>query len=358
LAIDCNAHAYLFSDCENNCGLEIDGLIGEYGLEVYNRGITPTFTGAGQNRTVNYSVVDITLSLNMQKDHKIEKWKVSSIPSGSDHRNVTFGYRAGGLASKETKMGRNYHRADWVQFRTLVNTNKMQKIAKRETWTKLLIKEMTKQWYESVDKAVNKVCPLKKIRVKEEVDWSDKDCEVAQQRYRSKYKSAHQRGRPSPADLKELNIHNRDLKNCMKHAKKARFREYVREVDALPAIAKLPNILRAKPSSKLGLVKKPDGSLYTSPEESLATMVREHFPGSVVTDSHVYSPPRSTEIKVEPIPWITPDRIWAAINSFGPHQTCGPDKLKRVVLQHLRREAVEALSSIFTAVIELGYEPT
>jgi hypothetical protein len=73
LAIDCNAHSYLFSDCENNRGLEIDGLIAEYGLEVHNRGITPTFTGAGPNCTVNYSVVEITLSLNMPKDHKIEE---------------------------------------------------------------------------------------------------------------------------------------------------------------------------------------------------------------------------------------------------------------------------------------------
>jgi hypothetical protein len=51
MAIDCNAHSYLFSDCENNRGLEVDGLIAEYGLEVLNRGITPTFTGAGTNNT-------------------------------------------------------------------------------------------------------------------------------------------------------------------------------------------------------------------------------------------------------------------------------------------------------------------
>jgi hypothetical protein len=219
MALDCNAQSYLFSDCENNRGLEIDGLIAEYGLEVHNKGITPTFTGAGQKNTVNYSVVDITLSFNMPKDHKIEEWKVSNIPSGSDHQNITFGYRAGGLASKETKMGRNYHRADWVWLQSLVNTNKMQKIAKRETWTELLIKEMTRQWYDSVDKAFNKVCPLKKIKVKDEADWWDEDCEVAQQWYRSKYKRAHRQGRPSPADLKDLIIHNRDLKNCIKHAK-------------------------------------------------------------------------------------------------------------------------------------------
>jgi hypothetical protein len=144
---------------------------------------------------------------------------------------------------------------------------------------------MTRQWYDSVDKAFHKVCPLKKIKIKDEADWLDKDCEVAQQRYRSKYKRAHRQGRPSPADIKDLNIHNRDLKNCIKHAKKTRFQEYVRELETLPAMAKLSKILRAKPCSKLGLVKKPDRSLCTSPEESLATMVREHFPGSVAADS-------------------------------------------------------------------------
>jgi hypothetical protein len=215
---------------------------------------------------------------------------------------------------------------------------------------------MTKQWYASVDKAFNKVFPLKKIKVKE--DWWDEDCKVALQRYRSKYKSAHRRGRPSPAHLMDLGILNRTLKNCIKRAKKTRVQEYVSKVETLPAMAKLSKILRAKPSSKLGLVKKPDGSLCTSPEESLATMVREHFPGSVVTDTPASPPPRSTEVKVEPIPWITPDRTWAAINSFGPQKACGPDKLNPVVLQHLPWEAVEALSNIFTAVIRLGYVPT
>jgi hypothetical protein len=145
----------------------------------------------------------------MPKDHKIKEWKVSYIPSGSDHRNITFEYRAGGHASKETRMGRDYHRSDWAWFRFLVNTNKMQKIVKREMWTELLIEEMARQWYDSVDKAFNKVCPLEKIKIKDEADWWDKDCEVAQQRYQSKYKRAHRQGRSTPADLKDLNIHNR-----------------------------------------------------------------------------------------------------------------------------------------------------
>jgi hypothetical protein len=88
----------------------------------------------------------------------------------------------------------------------MVNTNEMRNIAKRQMWTELLIEEMTKQWYASVDKDFNKVCPLKKIEVMEKEDWWDEDCEVAWQQYQSKYKSAHRRGRPSPAHLKDLSI--------------------------------------------------------------------------------------------------------------------------------------------------------
>jgi hypothetical protein len=122
-------------------------------------------------------------------------------------------------------------------------------------------------------------------------------------------------------------------------------------------MAKLSKILKSKSSNKLVLVRKPDGLLSTLPEMSLETMMSEHFPGSIVTDNPTVPPQRDDKVLVEPVSWITPQRTWAAINSFGPHKACGPNKLKPVVLQHLPREAVEALSNIFTAAIQLGYVP-
>jgi hypothetical protein len=204
MAIDCNSHSYLFSDCENNRGLEIESLVAEYGLEVHNRGITPTFTGACPNNTVNYSVLDITLSMNLPRLHKINNWKVSDVPSGSDHRNITFGYVAGAPPNKEVQLGRNYHREDWDQFRSLVKTEAMKAIISRQTWSKLIIEETTSQWYASVDPAFKKVCPLKPIKVKEQSDWWNKDCEDARKRYQTMYKKAYRQGRPSPVDLKDL----------------------------------------------------------------------------------------------------------------------------------------------------------
>jgi hypothetical protein len=80
----------------------------------------------------------------------------------------------------------------------------------------------------------------------------------------------------------------------------------------------------------------------------------EHFPGSIVsfvTNTPTVPLQRGNEVLVDPVSWITPDRTWAVINSFGPHKACAPDKLKPVVLQHLPREVVDTLSNIFTAVI-------
>jgi hypothetical protein len=97
----------------------------------------------------------------------------------------------------------------------------------------------------------------------------------------------------------------------------------VSDVETLPDMAKPSKILRDKATNKLGLVRKQDGSLSISPEESMKTMIEEHFPGSSVTTETVLSPPKGVEEEIEPIPWITPERTQMAINSLGPHKACG-----------------------------------
>jgi hypothetical protein len=63
----------------------------------------------------------------------------------------------------------------------------MKAIISRQTWSKLIIEETTSQWYASVDPAFKKVCPLKSIKVKEQSDWWNEDCEDARKRYQSMY---------------------------------------------------------------------------------------------------------------------------------------------------------------------------
>jgi hypothetical protein len=51
----------------------------------------------------------------------------------------------------------------------------------------------------------------------------------------------------------------------------------VSAVETLPEMAKLSKILRSQETNKLGLVRKQYGSISISPEESLKTMIEEHF---------------------------------------------------------------------------------
>jgi hypothetical protein len=147
-------------------------------------------------------------------------------------------------------MGRNYHRADWEKFRSLVNTSKMATIANRRRWTLLLIEAATDRWYNSVNVAFDQVCKPSKVKINNVADWWNEDCESAKRKYRNKEKRAYRRSRPSPADLTLLRALNRSLKNCIKVAKKDRFQEFVSEVETLPEMAKLSKILSNK---KIGL---------------------------------------------------------------------------------------------------------
>jgi hypothetical protein len=214
----------------------------------------------------------------------------------------------------------------------------------------------TDRWYSGVNLAFNLVCKPSRVKTKDVADWWNEDCESAKRKYQIQEKQADRRKRPSPADLTALRALNRSLKNCINSAKKERFQEFVREVETLPDMAKLSKILRSKAANKLGWSGSrmvPYAPLLRSPWR----LVEEHFPGSLVTTEPVPPPLRGVEKEIEPIPWITPERTWMAINPFCPHKACGPDKLKPIVLQHLPKLAVEALNSIFMAVIALAFTP-
>jgi hypothetical protein len=124
---------------ENNRGIDLENVVSEYGLETHNCGLVPTFAEAGPNGTFNNSIIDVTLSMNLPIGFKIKEWQVSGMPSGSDHRNITYTYEFTPSEKESTKMGRNYHRANWEKLRMLENTSKMSSIANRRWWTPLLI---------------------------------------------------------------------------------------------------------------------------------------------------------------------------------------------------------------------------
>jgi hypothetical protein len=154
----------------------MEDIIVSYGLMVHNQRYMPTFTGAGQNGTINQSFIDVTLSMGLAQE--VTDWCVDSLPSLSDHRNISFTlkFKARSRPEKVTKMGRNFHKANWAKFKETVNTGCMPEIAERQVWTPRHIEAACQKWYSPVLRAFNTVCPSTKIKVRDDFYWWDNDC--------------------------------------------------------------------------------------------------------------------------------------------------------------------------------------
>jgi hypothetical protein len=258
--------------------------------------------------------------------------------------HICFNYAAGHRSQKE-----------------IVNTGCMTEIAERRVWTPRHIEAACQKWYSPVLRAFNTVCPSTRIKVRDECYWWDNDCEKAKKEVhaadRHAHRNANNKQKPNGQDWAEFKKAGRAYKKTIWKAKEHNWHKYVSKVEKLPDMAKLSKVLQSKLVDKLGMVRKPDGSTCCSADETLEVMLREHFPGSTITELEAPDPEPTFERLIEPIPWITPSRIKEALHSFGPHKATGPDSLKPIVLQHLPEAAIEALTRIYMAVVDTGYTP-
>jgi hypothetical protein len=128
--------------------------------------------------------------------------------------------------------------------------------------------------------------------------------------------------------------------------------------------AHLNKILQRKAYNKLGLLKKDNGTLTETVEESYKILMAEHFPGCQllpVATVHDHDGPNPTgatgrhnhPVLVDQKEWINLNTIHHAFSKFGSDKCPGPDGFRPVVLMHLPVEARKALIGIYNAVLEL-----
>ena len=97
-----------------------------------------------------------------------------------------------------------------------------------------------------------------------------------------------------------------------------------------------------------------------TPEESMATVVDEHFPDNRDAP-HVNILPRGTVTEVDTsdskADFMSDERVKEAIRTFGPHKAPGPDGFKPCVYQNFGDKATTRLVSLYKASYLLGYVP-
>ena len=336
-------------------GDELEEYFQHNNISLINNYNEPTYVCKG-NGGINRTMIDLTLTRGFNEP--ILDWHVHSQCMASDHKPITYRFKCPKRASRKC---RNFYKADWEQFSSIINSELP--ALKDGKWSQVRIEQEIDALYKCLYKALDAACPERPRRVKQEAIWWNEECEKAKNAFRSTQRRIFRRCRydissPHPTDEEWAEIKKVRVQwtNTMSRAKRAAWREFTSEVNSIPDAAKVNKVLNSNPTHDVGLLKKRDGTMCTSSEDTVNVLLEEHFPRCEIGTSVHYSP-KYNKVKLKELTWISPKIVKKAIEEFGPHKAPGPDKIKPIVLQNLPEKGITRISNIFKACIQLEYTP-
>ena len=341
LGLDCNAHGSLWN-CENSNkrGELLEEFILEKGLQVENSGDKPTYSRTGVE-----SIIDITLTRRIN----IEGWKVNDTYE-SDHKMISYEIKE---QEKLCKESRNLKNADWNRFRN--ELNKYNQILP-SLWTEQTLNEQVTIWEEGILQALDKVAPLRSFKKSKEMAiWWNRELNNK----RSEINKLRKKRNKTDEELNIIKEKEKKYFKEIKKAKKKSWNEFCSSTDTIKDMSRLNKIINnTNQSSKIGQIKKDDGSLTMDPKETIETILMKHFDKAEevkTEDENVIQD--AIRINKEELKWINFDSVKASIMEHKPHKAVDKMDFKPIVLQNLPRKHVEILVIIFQASLSLGYTP-
>ena len=130
----------------------------------------------------------------------------------------------------------------------------------------------------------------------------------------------------------------KEYKKAVRKAKRDYWIKFCSSTESTSELARLAKIIRYHPKFSLGLLKRTDGSMASTPEESLEILTNATFPGSVTVNlneeqNSANSP--LTKFKPQTAEWRTVERLKRAMGEFSPMKASGPDNIRPIVLHNL-----------------------
>ena len=148
---DSNAHSPMWGSADlNSRGEDLETIVLSKNLTVLNVGDKPTFSTSRAE-----SVIDVTLMNNEAiQTLKADEWRVSDQPSFSDHKYIKFTL---GQYISHVEKYQNLKRADWTEFRMLLNQVSLKPILADGS----NLDECADQVQEAIRMALDQACPWK-----------------------------------------------------------------------------------------------------------------------------------------------------------------------------------------------------
>lgn len=350
VGMDANSHHTVWGSSDVNLrGEELLQYIMMTDFLVLNRGKRPTFANA-----IREEVLDVSLA-TCGLESRVHSWRVSEQETFSDHKLIKF--RVAGYAPLRQPY-RNPRKTDWDIFRTELSrmTGALGEIERLCTAEEVDV--ANDRLTSSLIAAYEAACPL--IRPKPLYGkplWSD-DLEDKKRKARKAWNVARRTGRDE--DFVSFRALQKEYKEGQEALERKAKKKFYKEIDSIPAYARIHKILAKDPGAQVGSLTKRDGSFTTNGKETAEVLLQTHFPeclqvASVRPDRPEYQPSRRDWKFAERL--VKKGKIKWAVHKFFSFKSPGPDGVFPALLKQGLDVIMRELMNIFTSSVALGYIP-
>ena len=351
MAFDCNARSQLYGPETNDRGKIFEEFILEHGLNVENRGHTPTFHAFRRGEVIE-SYIDVTLSKNIVP---LQNWRVHSHEfNGSDHHSISWSLP---IARPTPPLIRPWLTAKWDVFKDKVAAYDFHL---PENFTTMKVEKLLAKWYKIINDALDEACPKRAAKLTlAEADWYGRDQKYLKNRVKRKYLS-YRRVANNSTRKAFVKAKQSYRKSCSK-GKRESWRMFVEKVPNETNMAMLFKIAQRRDKRSINTLIKPDGTLTDPGKETIKCLTNTHFPAAVegITQFQHNSEHKieTSDIQGRYKTWIDESLVRQAFKRFKPNKAAGPDGLKPIVFKHLPDNAITVLTLIFKACVALSHTP-
>ena len=346
IGTDANAHntywhSSTFDKNGTDRGNSLQNFMIEENLFLENVGDTPTFdNGRWKN------VIDLTLT-NKKGHELLDHWQVvqkDEDENSSDHEFITYKI-ATNSGFARTKF-RDIYKTDWVKYREEleknINLKNFDSIVTNDD-----IDTAAQHLADNIIAAYHASCSEQYTsnRVRSP-PWETAQVREAKAGIRSKLRQA--RSTKSDKDWSELRSHQAEYNRLVNRTKKKKFKDFCEGVESKSVPKRVSTIIKNSKTTRLGTVRKTNGTLTESPIETLEAMVETHFgkdsqtpvdcsSGASIKETtgiNVVGQNRINVINTDELDLIfSPRRVEKALNEFDPLSAAGPDGIRPIMLQ-------------------------
>jgi len=187
---------------------------------------------------------------------------------------------------------KNWQSTDWIKFESRVLCKGAQ-WKQPKVWTESTLDTEAKRFGAEVFSALEKSTPTftPRLKLRKNVWWTP---ELAEQRkvlrvsYRTWKASGSAEDRLKYVDARHY------MNAAIREAKAMSWQNFCSGAHSSRELARINKILQKKSNTIMGLVCRPDGTQTDTPEESINTLLDEHFPGSKKHDDQATGQSRVT----------------------------------------------------------------